>query len=357
MKLTLTYLIFLLIFLSCGSDDDNVSKVTESPQEEQEVALEFILDRSDVIWGFDFLPENRIIFTERSGGIFILQRSSSEVTSVSNVPEVSAVGEGGMLDIELHPNFSSNNQIYFCYTGEIADGRNIVLGRGTLDGTTLTSVETIFTTNEVNNSSIHFGCRIEFQDQESLFLSVGDQSEPSQAQNPDSYLGKILRMSDEGEMVEVFSLGHRNVQGLAIRPENGELYASEHGPTGGDELNLILEGENYGWPLVTTGEPEGPLGDSDPRYVDPLATWTPAIAPSGITFYSGEQISEWRGDLFIATLRGNHIRRISLENQEVVNQEILFGGRDIRFRNIKEGPDGFLYFSTDDGKLGRIIGN
>lgn len=348
----ISILILLILLSSCGGDSGDSSS---SEQQEQDVSLEVLTDRSDVIWGFDFLSGNRIIFTERRGRIFILNPETQEVTEVANVSQVVAGGEGGLMDLELHPEFSANNQVYFCFTEARGSGRGITLGRGILRESELTDITPLFRSNASNNSGIHFGCRIEFLSNQSLLLSIGDQNNASEAQDPTSHLGKVLRMNDDGTAVQIFTLGNRNVQGIVRRPQTGEIFASEHGPRGGDELNILRSGGNFGWPLVTRGEPQGPLGDSEEGFIDPVISWSPAIAPSGITFYSGDRIARWSGNLFIATLRGQHIRRLTLEGNSVVSEELLFESENLRFRNVQEGPDGFLYFSTDDGKLGRII--
>jgi glucose/arabinose dehydrogenase len=354
MKYCLIKILLLLLLLSCGQDNGDTD-TTEAPQEQEE-RVDYLFDRDDVIWGFDFLPDERILFTERSGKMFLFDPSDESVSEVSGVPNVSADGEGGLLDLKLHPNFRNNNQIYFCYT---ANGKTQALGRGVLQDSHLSQVEELFKTEDENNSNIHFGCRIAFENENRLFLSIGDQAESDKAQDLNSHFGKIIRLNDDGSvptdnpfvgdnnaLPEIWSLGHRNPQGLTIRPGTQELYSSEHGPTGGDELNIISKGKNYGWPLVTSGSPSGELGESAPGYVDPITTWSPAIAPSGIAFY--------RGDLYIATLRGRHIRKLTLNGSTVESEEVLLEGEDQRFRNLVVGPDDFLYFSTDDGKIGRV---
>lgn len=342
MKYILQCLWLSFILLSCGGNDSGSNSLDIF----QEVDQEILIDRNEVIWGFDFLPNNKIIFTQRNGGLFIFDLLNRDKTEIRNLPQIATGGEGGLLDLELHPEFTSNNLVYFCFTDSRNDGRGMSLGKAVLSGEVLSNVETIFRTNRSNTSSIHFGCRIEFENNEKLYLSTGDHNNPSEAQDPASHFGKILKMNVDGSNLEIWSLGHRNVQGLAIRPDTGELFASEHGPTGGDELNLIQKGSNYGWPLVTRGQPPGSLGESAPGFANPLISWTPAIAPSGIAF--------WRGNLYIATLRGRHIRRITLDGNEIVAQDILLNSLNARFRNLSEGPDGFLYFSTDDGKIGRL---
>jgi glucose/arabinose dehydrogenase len=357
--------ILIFVFIVACSKDKIETNIDSKPQQEETTSSDILMDRDAVIWGFDFLPDQRIIFSERPGRILILNPQTRQVTQLSGVPTVSTGGEGGLLDLKLHPNFVNNNLVYFCYT---QSGRSMALGRAVLNGNALTNFERIFLSNGANNSQTHFGCRIEFENDSKLFLSLGDQSAPSEAQNLNSHFGKILRLNDDGSfpvdnpfvttpgaLPEIWSYGHRNPQGLAIRPETNQLFSSEHGPTGGDELNIIEPSINYGWPLITLGLPPGSLGTNAPGLQDPIASWSPSIAPSGITFYTGNQIPAWQGNLFIATLVGNHIRRITLTGNTVVGQQLLLENQGIRFRNVGQGPDGFLYFSTDDGKIGKII--
>lgn len=349
--------LFLVILTSCSGSNDSGSNGPNSNQSPtlEESNIEILIDRSDVIWGFDFLPDEKIIFSERSGRIFILDPATEDTEEVQGVPAVSSVGEAGLLDLKLHPNFEENRYVYFCYT---VSGRSHALGRGVLNGNQLTNVQRLFESSDENNSSIHFGCRIAFQNDDLLFLSIGDQSEESQAQNLDSHLGKILRLHDDGSipsdnpflgtpdaLPEIWSLGHRNPQGLVISAD-GTLYSTEHGPIGGDELNIIRPGANYGWPLVTRGRPAGPRGQSAEGFVDPIISWTPAIAPSGITIFDSS--------LIMATLRGRHVRKLELTNENVGSEELLLEDQGWRFRTVHVGPDGRLYFSTDDGRIGRF---
>jgi len=338
--------------LSCGDEyDDIASQIL--PQTE-EVSLDVLLDRSDVIWGFEFLPDQQIIFTEREGRILLFNPQTQITTPVTGVPDVAEGGEGGLLDLRLHPDFRSNNLLYFCYTEAASGGRTQSLGRAELQGTALINVQRIFTAGTPNSAPNHFGCRIEFNNNNQLYLTLGEQADANQAQNLSVFQGKILRMNADGGNVEIYSSGHRNPQGLTTHPSTGLLYSSEHGPSGGDELNIITQGSNYGWPLVTQGEPEGSLGRSSPGFVDPIAHWSPSIAPSGIIFYTGNQIPEWQGNLFMANLGGQHIRRLVVNGAQVLAEELLFENLGLRFRTLRTGPDGFLYVSTDDGKIARI---
>lgn len=344
MKSFISHIVLFLSLLSCGDEYNDIS--TQVLPQSEDVSLNVILDRNDVIWSFEFLPDQQIIFTERSGNILIFNPQTGTTTPVTGVPEIATGGEGGLLDLRLHPEFGSNHLIYFCYSEGVPGGRTQALGRAELQGTNLVNFEKIFSAGNPNSAPNHFGCRIEFTGNNQLFLSLGEQAMSAQAQDPAIFQGKILRMNADGSNVEIYSLGHRNPQGLAFDPSSGLLYSSEHGPTGGDELNIITQGSNYGWPLVTQGEPAGSLGRSSPGFVDPIIHWTPAIAPSGIVFHQGH--------LYIATLRGQHIRRLVVNGAQVQQEELLFENAGLRFRTLRVGPDGFLYASTDDGKIARI---
>lgn len=344
MKSFISHILLLLSLLSCGDEYNDVA--SQNLPQSEEVSLTVILDRNDVIWGLDFLPDQQIIFTERAGSIHIFNPQAGTTTPVTGAPDVAEGGEGGLLDLRLHPEFQANHQIYFCYSESISGGRTQALGRAELQGTSLINFEKIFSAGNPNSAPNHFGCRIEFSSNNQLFLSLGEQAVSSQAQDPTLFQGKILRMNADGSNAQIYSLGHRNPQGLAFDPTSGLLYSSEHGPSGGDELNIITEGSNYGWPLVTQGEPAGTLGRSSPGFVDPIIHWSPSIAPSGIAFH--------KGHLYIATLRGQHIRRLLVNGAQVQQEVLLFENAGLRFRTLRSGPDGLLYVSTDDGKIGRI---
>lgn len=302
-----------------------------------------------MVWGFDFLDENRIIFTEREGSIGILDLRTKDVTNVSGVPDVHNVGEGGLLDIRVDP--VSRNVIYICYAEtDGGDGRN-ALARAELQDNELVNFQRIFSASDANNNRNHFGCRMEFDGSGHLFLSLGERGDRLLAQNLSSDLGKILRfdMTQSEPQLEIYSLGHRNVQGLSFRPGTNELWASELGPNGGDEVNIIRRGMNYGWPFISHGRDPGGFIEATTRagFVDPQAFWFPSISPSGIAFY--------KGDLYLANLSGQHLRRLTLSGTTVTSQELLFENLGWRFRNLRVGPDGLLYFSTDEGRLVKLL--
>lgn len=335
--------LLLLFIYSCGGDND--SDNNSAQEEEAAFDLEVLTQRSDVVWGFDFLQDGRILFSERRGALGVFDPATTQVTSVTGAPAVFAQGEGGLLDLRVQ-----GNEVYLCYAHPTGGNFSTTsLGKGTLSGNTLTNFSRIFTGSEPATALNHFGCRIEFGSDGRVFLSMGERALRARAQDPSSNLGKILSMNNDGSDVRVFSHGHRNVQGLTFRPGTEDLWASELGPQGGDELNLIVQGENYGWPVVSNGSDPGGLIETTSRtgFRDPILFWDPSISPSALAF--------WNGEAFLACLSGQQIRRISFNGSgSVDSQEILFENLGWRFRNLRVGPDGNLYFSTDEGRIGRV---
>jgi glucose/arabinose dehydrogenase len=351
-----------------------IRSVSAAPYESegQKFSMEVLTEQKDVIWGFDFLPDGRIVFTEVRGQVKLLDPGKKSVQTVTGIPQAVRQGQGGMLDVRAHPDFAKNAQIYLTYS-EAVDGKmTTTLGRGRLEGTELKDYRKLFSAFEPSGNEIHFGSRIEFDGAGHLFMSFGDRNERDKAQDLRYHNGKILRLNEDGTAPadnpyakepaakpEIWSYGHRNPQGLAKHPITGELWSAEYGPRGGDEINLIHAGANYGWPVITYGrEYWGPKigeGTEKPGMEQPVVHWAPSISPSGIGFYTGDTFPKWKGDLFVAALSGQHLRRLVLENGKVVKQEPLFGDLGWRFREVRQGPDGLLYFSTDEGKLGRLI--
>lgn len=325
-----------------------------------------------VIWGFDFLPDGQIIFTEREGHIKILNPSSGQVINVKGSPEVVAQGQGGLLDIYLHPQFAKNHTLYLTYSKAVADGATTALARARLHNHELKDLKDIFVAQPANNNRIHFGSRVVMDAENYLFISIGDRGDRDQAQNLESHLGTVLRLHEDGRIpednpfandpkakAEIWSYGHRNAQGLSFHPSTGELWGQEHGPRGGDEINLIKKGLNYGWPVITHGrEYHGPrIGPSAKEGMEPpIHHWTPSIAPSGLTFYTGNKFPAWQGHLFSGALAHTHLNRLALsENRKSVQQEAKYlGFLKKRIRHVKEHTDGYIYLSTDDGFLLRL---
>lgn len=330
-----------------------------------------IYQGKDAIWGFDFLPDGKVIFTERKGRLRLFDPKTLTSLEVSGTPKVAARNQGGLLDVYVHPRFAENRIIYLTYSAFVSGGMTTQLASAELDVDRLTNLRVLFSAEPPNDNDRHFGSRVVMSRAGYLYLSVGDRGERDQAQNLGSHYGKILRLKQDGSVPddnpfvsqpdakpEIWSYGHRNIQGLTVHPRTGEIWAQEHGPRGGDEINRIKKGQNYGWPVVTHGrEYWGPkIGEGTQKegMKSPVHYWVPSIAPSGLTFYYGEKIPHWQGSLFSGSLVLTHLNRLVLTNSKVVKEERLLSALNKRVRAVKQGPDELLYFSTDDGSLIQI---
>jgi glucose/arabinose dehydrogenase len=334
-------------------------------------------------WGLAFLPgsdnDMRMLVTERPGRLRVVHARGAIGPPVSGVPEVDAVGEGGLLDVALDPRFSENGWIYLSYVEPVAGGTNsTVVARARLDVDglqgRLSELQVLFRQRPKVASSVHFGSRLLFARDGRLFVSLGEGGQRDDAQTLGNHHGKLVRIEPDGRapadnpfvgragaLPEIWSYGHRNVQGLAFHPQTGELWADEHGPQGGDELNVIEPGHNYGWPVITYGTEYGSgrkigEGHARPGMDQPIVHWTPAIAPSGMSFLTSDRYPGWKGDLFIGALRGRTLLRLQIDGRRVVRQERLLQDFDERIRDVRQGPDGWLYLLTDsaDGRIVRL---
>lgn len=316
-------------------------------------------------WGMTFLPDGDILVTERPGRLRILRDGRLLAQPVSGVPAVRDVGQGGLLDVLPHPQFQQNRMIYLSYASSHDGGVTTHVARGRLLQGTLQDVEVIFRAEPSSSKGVHFGSRLVFDRENFLYITVGDRGQMQRAQDLEDHAGKILRLHDDGRVpndnpfigqrgprLEIFSFGHRNPQGLTVHPETGEIWEHEHGPRGGDEINLILPGRNYGWPIVTLGiDYTGfTIGDGLTHadgMEDPLHHWTPSIAPSGMAFYAGKKFPKWEGDLFIGALAHRHLARVRFSGTRVVEEERLLEDLNRRVRDVRVGPEGNLWVLTD----------
>ena len=329
-------------------------------------------------WGLAFLPDGRMLVTERPGRLRIVDRAGQLGPPVTGVPEVDARGQGGLLDVALDPDFPTNGLVYLSYaeagTGADAGKNGTAVARGKLAGNQLTGVTVIFRQRDKKDSQAHFGSRLVFDRQGRLYITLGDRlSHRDEAQHLGSHLGKTIRIEADGRvpadnpfvktpgaLPEIWSHGHRNVQGAALHPDTGELWTHEHGPQGGDELNIDLAGRNYGWPVVTYGVEYGSgrrIGEGTTKagMTPPLTHWTPSIAISGMAFLTSTRYPGWQGrQLFIGALRAQTLVRLQLDGQRVVREERLLNDLGERIRDVRQGPDGWLYLLTDSSK-GRIL--
>jgi aldose sugar dehydrogenase len=328
-------------------------------------------------WALAFLPDGGMLVTERPGTLRHVTAEGKVSEPIAGVPEVDARNQGGLLDVALDPDFGQNRLVYLSYA-EAGDGGNgTAVARGVLgeDSAALSDVEVVFRQQPKLDSTKHFGSRLVFDGEGHLFVTLGERSEEEfrgQAQDLDSHLGKIVRVHPDGAvpednpfvgqtgaLPEIWAYGVRNVQAAAINPSTGVLWEIEHGPMGGDEVNIVEPGANYGWPIVTLGvNYDGtPVGSGEAHadgMVDAIKTWTPVIAPSGMTFYVGDAFPEWQGDLFVGGLRATALVRLELEGDSVTGEERLLESLGLRIRDVVEGPDGALYLVTDEAN-GEIL--
>lgn len=333
-------------------------------------------------WGVAWLPDGSALVTERPGRLRLVRDGVLDPTPISGLPQVLAYGQGGLLDVALHPRFGENRQVYLTLAEGTRDSNRTALARGRLAEGRLEGTEILLRNADTKSDGQHFGSRLLWLPDGSLLMSIGDGGNPpisfggenirDQAQNLETHFGKVLRLTEDGKphpgnpflgrpgaRPEIWTLGHRNIQGLAMEPESGRVWGNEHGSRGGDELNLIVGGSNYGWPEVTYSmEYWGPRisrETSRPGIVGPKRVWTPSKAPSGLAFYTGDRNPGWRGSLFSGALKFGEIRRLALDGDRVVGEEKLTIGA--RVRDVRQGPDGHLYVLTDEdnGRLIRIL--
>jgi glucose/arabinose dehydrogenase len=329
-------------------------------------------------WGITSLPDGRLLITEKAGTMRIVSNTGTLSNAITGIPAVNSGGQGGLLGICVDPQFTSNRMIYWVFSENVAGGNVTSVAKGRLSNaeTTVENPVVIYRANpSANVGNLHYGGRILFDSTGNLFVSTGERSDLSTrplAQSATAAIGKILRITTSGQpapgnptftqsgaLPELYSMGHRNPQGIAIHPVTGELWQSEHGPRGGDEINRVLAGKNYGWPTITygieySGATIGAGIQQQSGLEQPVYYWDPVISPSGITFYKGNNIPEWQNNLFVASLSGMHIARLVLENNKVVGEERLLASENQRFRDITQGLDNNLYAVTDAGRLYRI---
>lgn len=325
-------------------------------------------------WGMAFLPDGRILVTERPGRLRLIEDGLLLPQPISGLPSIVAQGQSGLLDVALHPRYADNQLIYFAYTSARNRGISTDVARGKLVGNQLEEVEVLFRGNRGTSTGRHFGSRLVFDGKGFLYIGLGDHGQKERAQDTDDHAGSVIRIHDDGRipannpyrqqpdwLPELFSIGNRNIQGAALHPVSGELWAHEHGPQGGDEINIIRSGRNYGWPVITYGVNYGigtriGIGTHKEGMEQPLYYWDPSIAPAGMTFYTGDRFPSWSGNLLVGALRGQMLVRLTLEGEEIVAEERLLQNRVGRIRDVRQGPDDLIYLLTDarNGTLLRL---
>ena len=320
-------------------------------------------------WGMAFLPGGAILISERPGRLRMVKDNQLS-EPLSGLPAIARRGQGGLLDIALHPDFADNKRVYFSYAARDSSGVGTEVAYAVLNGDHLDNLTVIFQMEPKSSTGRHFGSRLVFDDQNYLYITLGDRGEMERAQRPNDHAGSVIRLHDDGRVPEdnpfvgqvgwkpeKYDLGHRNMQGAALHPQTGALWTHEHGPQGGDEINIIKPGLNYGWPVITYGVNYGigtkiGEGTSKAGMEQPLYYWAPSIAPSGMTFYTGDKFPRWKGNLLVGALKDQMLVRLELDGEKVVHEERILKEAIGRIRDVRQGPDGYLYILTDEGDGG-----
>ncbi len=350
--------------LSCAQDKNPKNK---------EHFHEVVVKELDIPWGFVFLPDQSMLITEKSGELIHFKQGNKSL--ISGLPDVTVLGQGGLMDIELHPNYNENGWIYLSYASSEDNNENTAnttIMRAKLIGNSLVEQQVLYKASPDSHRGQHFGSRIEFDNEGYLFFSVGDRG--NRDVNPQDIsldCGKVYRLHDDGSIPDdnpfinssiakkaIYSYGHRNPQGMIKHPETGEIWTHEHGPKGGDEINIIKAGKNYGWPLISYGVNYSGTKFTDhtslPGMEQPLYYWVPSIAPSGMEFISSDVYTGWKGNLLVGSLKFQYLDRCVIENNIVVKQEQLISGLG-RVRSVKQGPDGYIYAGVENVGIVKII--
>jgi len=369
-SILLSALFVVILSASCAQKTDNELNTPS----EVNFEAELIIDELQIPWGMAFLPDGGILVTEKSGEL--LHFKDGNRTSITNVPAVYNRGQGGLLDIELHPDYESNGWLYLSYASEEGDdkGGNTAIARAKLSGNSLTDIELLYKATPNTTKGQHFGSRFEFDNNGYLFFTIGERG--ARDVNPQDITrdgGKVYRIHDDGSIPEdnpfvnepgaikaLYTYGNRNPQGMAKHPETGAIWIHEHGPRGGDEINIIEKGENYGWPVITYGINYSGTTITDETEMEgmaqPIHYWVPSIAPSGMAFVTSDKYPEWEGDLLVGSLAFQYLERLQLNGDKVTNREKLM--EDIgRVRNVRQGPDGFIYVAVEGKGIYKLVPN
>ena len=361
-----------LLLAACSNDAPAMPTAPTAAKPAVTPTVETLVSGLEHPWSIAFLPQGEILVTERAGRLRRIVHGQLDPEPVPGLPGIAAGGQGGLLDIALHPDFTANRLVYLSYAAHCGNGdRTTAVGRGEYQDGQLQAFATVFVARACSDTGQHFAGRMLFDQAGYLYLTIGDRGERDRAQDGHDHAGTVLRLHDDGRIPEdnpftdnpefddaIWSYGHRNPQGIALHPDGKQIWLHEHGPRGGDEINQVLPGRNYGWPLVTFGrEYYGPkIGVTELDGMEPpLKHWTPSIAPSGMAFYQGDAFPQWQHDLFVGALAGQHLARVRFDGLKEIAEEKLLEDM-ARIRDVRVGPDGFLYLLTDaaDGALLRL---
>ena len=367
-KLILSYFFVVLLTTSCAQTADTGIEMPENSS----LTTEIVVDRLDIPWGLVFLPDGSMLISEKAGVLLHVKEGTR--TEIGGLPEIGRIGQGGFLDLELHPDYANNGWLYFTYTSTEGEGSggNTALMRAKIDGNQLVDQQLLYKATPNTQKGQHFGSRIEFDREGYLYFSVGDRG--NREVNPQDITrdgGKIYRLHDDGRIpsdnpfvneegakTAIYSYGHRNPQGLVLHPETGALWNHEHGPRGGDELNIIEKGKNYGWPVITYGINYSGTTITDETEREgmeqPQHYWVPSIAPSGMVFVSSDLYQGMKGDLLVGSLSFQYLEQLKMEGNKVARRIKLF--EEIgRVRNVRQGPDGYIYMAVEGKGILRIV--
>jgi glucose/arabinose dehydrogenase len=378
LKSGIVYALLILAVVACSEKsatehpEDTTTSVGVIESEKQKFRVDTLTDKLDNPWGLAFLPDGRILVTEKKGEIRIIKDGKLLDEKIENVPAVYDHGQGGLLDIALHPDYAANGWIYLSYAKPGTGGGGTTIARMKLNGNAFTEFKELFSAQPFADSEVHFGSRIVFDGKGHIFFSSGERGTKENAQNLGNHLGKVLRLNEDGTVPtdnpfvntagakpEIWSYGHRNPQGLYYNAATGELWDAEHGPKGGDELNKVEAGKNYGWPVITYGiNYDGtPITDIKEKagMEQPVWYWVPSIATCGMTQVTSDIYPNWKNNFLVGALAQTHVSRVEVENGKYVKHERLLE-KVGRVRMVKQGPDGYIYLATQSpGMVVKIV--
>ena len=365
---------FLVLALAWPATASFAAETREFPSEKGPMRVTTIAEGLEHPWGLAFLPDGRMLVTERPGRLRLVNVDGTLSRPIAGVPRVQARGQGGLLDVVLHPKFAENGLVYLSFSEPGSGGAGTSVARGRLEGEALTDVQVIFRQAPKVDTGFHYGSRLVFDREGKLYVSSGDRGMQDTAQDLTRGQGKLFKLNDDGTPVAglplaaregthpgVFSYGHRNIQGMALHPQTGLVWTHEHGPRGGDEINVPRAGRNYGWPVITYGinYNGSTIGDGlkeKDGMEQPLHQWTPSIGASGLAFYTADRFPAWKGNAFVGSLALTHLQRLVLDGERVADTEVLLDEWNERIRDVRQGPDGALYVLTDarNGQIAKV---